>query len=200
MWSKIFTFSNRNKHHINNGHYFAIEDGDIDQIIKVLNIKVIQKAKCSEAFRYLYNGENNSKKTEKTFKVIISHQVNGWVFIYSENSIFENNKKWIEQLISINKKRVNYYYFDSHIDSYEWIIADKGKLNRIFEYQMLEVFHNIGEYLTSEEKKFVEFLNTDDFIFGEDVANSIIKASCNIKKKYFDKNHQFIIGKANPIN
>ena len=186
-------YENNDKNYIHNGmHYFAIENMTIDDIISILDVKKNQETNCDKAFEYLWEDKNEEIDN---FKIIISENIENWNFIYCETGNFEYNKKIVEKLISCSKNRVNYYYADSCVDGYDWVLANKGEILREFEYTMSTISINIGKCLSVEEDKFIHNINKDgDFIFGEEVYNSIVKATCDIKTKWYEKNQKFIIG------
>lgn len=190
--------SKNDKIHIHNGmHYFAVENINVNEIVNILDIKKTERLICDNAFKYLWENENQKSDC---FKIIISPKIENWNFIYCETGSFQFNKIIVEKLISISKNRVNYYYADSCVDGYDWILADKGVVFREFKYNMSEISKNIGNCLTIEENNFLNHINkNDEFIFGEDVYFSIVDATCQIKTKYFEENQKFIIGEISKL-
>jgi len=186
-------YENDDKSYIHNGmHYFAIENMVIDDIINILDIKKTQETNCNKAFEYLWEDRNENKEI---FKIIISENIENWNFIYCESGDYEYNKIIVEKLISFSNKRVNYYYTDSCVDGYDWILANRGQIFREFEYTMSNISTNNGKYLSVEEEKFIQNIDKDDeFIFGENVYISIVNATCDVKTKWYEENQKFTIG------
>lgn len=190
---EVIIYEIDNKHYIHYGlHYFAVENIAIYDIINILDVKKTQVTNCNKGFEYLWKEKDVNKEN---FKIIISENVENWNFIYCESINYNYNKIIVEKLIKFSNKRVNYYFADSYVDGYDWILANKGQIFREFEYSMSKISTNKGNYISVEEEKFILNVDKDDeFIFGENVYISIVNATCFVKTKWFEENQKFIIG------
>jgi len=181
--------------------YFAVKNINLNDIVLRLKVAELNFEKCNQAFEFLWtNNFGISEKNNSEIKIIISETIQNWNFIYWSCGIFEECKNIVEKLnIDINCK-VNYYYADSCVDGYEWIIAENGIIKRQFEYSMGTISTDIGSKICLIENEFIKNIELEnqnlknEFIFGENVFEAIIQETCDFKDKYFDKNIRFKVG------
>jgi hypothetical protein len=195
MWNifKKKTVKQTEKKHISYPD-FAIEGLYRNEIIKYLEFDLSDDLKLNDAEKFIWPYYENPNPENK-IKAIISEKLDDWTFIYWSCDDLELARGLITKLISVNKNKMNYYSADSVTDNYDWIISENGKIIREFEY-CWNVHLNIGEPITEIEKKFIENANKEnaEFIFGEDVHNSIFDKTCGIDLKKFGENTEFSVG------
>ncbi|WP_305952610.1 hypothetical protein [Emticicia oligotrophica] len=159
--------------------YFAIKNISYEEVIKRLNISKHKICSAKDAFACLYSQDTQSN-------VIVSHQTENWIFLYLKHGSYYDCKSIVQMLLNNSKNKVNFYFSDSCIDCYQWIISENGKIIREFSYSMSIISNNFGDYITKIEKKFIQNLvlenEGNEFIFGEDVADSVFESTCEIKK------------------
>ena len=154
--------------HIQGSPYFAIENMDIKEIALIFNLTDLKIKPCKDAFEYAFEQNyENYNKTESQTKIIISESINNWNFVYGNHGIFEENRLLIEKMIINDLVKAYYFYVDSCVDGYDWIIAKNQQIIREFEYCMGKFSINKGDYITEIEKAFINNLETKkEFIFG----------------------------------
>ncbi|MBL7724170.1 MAG: hypothetical protein JNK27_08465 [Chitinophagaceae bacterium] len=165
----------------------AVKSSDTNHLIKSLNILDIHKDASKDAFKYFYENFSYKIPEDNLYKIIVSEKFQEWNLIYLSAG-FEKIKKLIEYLIVEKSISANYYYGDSHTDTYEWIITNDSNIVRAFQYCMGEISCNEGLPLTLSEEKFINYTlaNTIDtttnieFVFGEDALWDILEKSCKI--------------------
>ncbi len=173
---------------------FAIEGISQSKITDLLNFNLVDNLKLKKAEEFIWPYWQRPNPESK-INAIISQDLNGWIFIYWHCDDFELAKNLMTILNSISPKRMNYYSADSVTDNYEWIISENGKIIREFQY-CWNIHSNIGEPITEIESKFIENTNkkNTEFVFGEDVHNSIFEKTCGIDLTEFDKDTEFSVG------
>ncbi|WP_299126251.1 hypothetical protein [uncultured Winogradskyella sp.] len=173
---------------------FAIEGIPHSKITKLLKFNIIDTLKLKDAEEFIWPYWKNPNPKDKV-NAIISQDLDGWIFIYWNSDSLNFFTKFIAKLISMNASRMNYYSFDSQTDHYNWIISENGKVIREFEY-CWDVQLNIGKPITEIEKKFIENVNKEnaEFIFGEDVHNSVFEKTCGVDLKKFGEDTEFSVG------
>lgn len=181
--------------------YFAVKGISQSEIANIIHLQNASFEKPKKAFDFLW--QEYFKKQDinhKQSRMIVSSNVQDWVFIYWDNGIFENCKKIIEKIVEKSNDSVNYYYADSNVDGYDWILADRGKIYRELQYSMFEISSNFGNPITDLEKKFIENIELQllekeyDFVFGENVYQSILEKTGSSILKYHVNNSKFMIG------
>ena len=188
---------NDNYIHLLGSPFFIIKNSTVSEIIKHLEIKKINVLNSHESFGYLFNKELEDRHIGQEVRIIVSEEIDGWNLIYLNRGNFEKCKVIIERLSKDKKISSNYYYADSYVDRYDWIICNKGNIVREFAYQMDKISKNNGNYLTAIESRFIhniESKNEDDFVFGEDFFYSIIKKTCALELEKYKSVTSFHIG------
>ena len=181
--------------------YFAVKGVSPYEITSILNLQNLEIVNAKIAFDFLRQNHAERKQIDNpNIRIIISAGIQDWVFIYWENGIFEDCKTIVEKLIEKSNDKVNYYYVDSNVDGYDWILADRGKIYREFEYNMNEISSNFGNPITNLENEFItnvelnETGKQNEFVFGENVFQSILEKNGLSKLKYHDNDSEFLIG------
>jgi hypothetical protein len=180
--------------HILGSVYFALKNITLDEVITRLNISRYKDCIAKDAFMYLYNQDFKSNE----INVIVSHQIENWTFLYIKHGSYDDCKSIVQKLLCSSESSVNFYFSDSCIDCYQWIISKNGEIIREFAYSMSIISKDIGSYVTNIEKEFVNNIALEKdgkeckFIFGEDVAESIFESTCELLS--FPENLLFTIG------
>ncbi len=168
---------------------------EVERLFQIDN-KEFKSAK--ESIKFLFPENNWDEKIDNTqLRIIISPNCNGWVFVKCQLNEFKDIKNIISNLISKTDKKINYYYVDSHIDYYSWVLSKNGKIEREFLYSMGQVTNSKGQVTCETEQKFE---NKSERVFGEDVYEEVAKingASLSILNENLDEIGDFIIGTFN---
>jgi hypothetical protein len=180
--------------HVVGPSYFAVLNIAPYEISSILKLDDVKVTTFEEAYKEFYPFDFSTPKKYRS-KLLISSSIEGWVFIYSECGIYQYCKKIVDKFLS-SASKINYYYGDSCVDCYEWIITENKEIIREFKYELGEISVNIGECITLLEKKFINEIQRDngEFVFGEDVLTSIVTETCPLRKTHFNETDQFFIG------
>ncbi|WP_271785426.1 hypothetical protein [Aquimarina algiphila] len=177
---------------------FCLEGLTQSEVERLFQIDNARFKSAKESIKFLFPENNWDEKIDITqLRIIISPNCNGWIFVKCQLNEFKDIKNIISNLISKTDKKVNYYYVDSHIDYYSWILSNNGKIEREFLYSMGEVMNSKGLATCPIEQKFE---NKSERIFGEDVYEEVAKingVSLYILNENLDEIGDFIIGTFN---
>ncbi|MCB0399167.1 MAG: hypothetical protein KDD26_05985 [Winogradskyella sp.] len=171
---------------------FSIEGVEQKDVLRALDFDIKDTLCLEEAERYIW--PYSDKLIEKNkIRTIISEELDNWIFIYWSSDIDEHIKEVINILMKVSNGRINYHSMDSVTSDYHWIIANQGKIIREF-YSCWNIEINEGKPLTELENKFIASFENDEFIFGEDVCQSIYELTCGVNLKKYKNDTKFKVG------
>jgi len=177
---------------------FCIQDFTQTEVGKLFQIENIKLKPVKESIKFLFPENNWDEEIDNTqLKIIISPNYKGWVFIKCELNDYNEIKETISNLNTKTSKKINYYYVDSHIDYYSWILSDNGKTKREFRYSMEKVMNSKGAITCELEKKFE---SQSEQVFGEDVYEEVAKTngvSLSILNENLNDKDAFLTGTFN---
>ena len=174
---------------------FSIEGIKQKDILKALNFDIKDTLYLKEAEDYIWPYSDKPIEENK-IRTIVSEELDNWVFIYWSSSINEDIKKVINKLMKVSNCRINYHSKDSVTSDYHWIIANRGKIIREF-YSCWNIEINEGKPLTELENKFIASFENNEFVFGEDVCESIYNLTCGVDLKKYKNDTKFKVGNVN---
>jgi hypothetical protein len=192
--SNLENFEEEDFIHLQGSSYLAVKYLSIEQIIHLLKINSLFIKDYKDAFDYLFDNKN-VVEDKSQLKIILCDLKNDWIFIYSEFG-YQTGIDVIERLLINEKIIANYYFSDSCVDGYEWIISNGGKIQRKFKYLMGDILEDYGNKITILETDYIEYIkgNCNDFIFGGKVFYSILENTCEVKDEQYDNSFKFTIG------